>query len=112
VDHPYLVVHSATGNREAAAATAAAAAAQGDDLVNGGLCGICHDPLEQPVMAGCGHAFCRVCLVEYMDGCGSGVAVRCPACQRTLSVDLSAASVVLTPCPAQLGLVCVVCGFC
>ena len=67
MDHPYLVVHSATGTNAAAAAAsasaAAAAAADGDaegaDLA-GGMCGVCHDPLEQPVVAACGHAFCRV----------------------------------------------------
>lgn len=60
VDHPYLVVHSA------AATAAAAAAADAEDLksnalASSGMCGLCHDPLEQPVLGSCGHAFCRVC---------------------------------------------------
>lgn len=97
VDHPYLVVHSATGanareNFAAAASSSAPAAAAADADVNMGMCGICHDPLEQPVLAGCGHAFCRVCLGEYLDGCGQGQAASCPSCQRPLSVDLSAAA--------------------
>ena len=59
VDHPYLVVHSA-------AATAAGAAAadvedsKAGDLTRSGMCGLCHDPLEQPMVASCGHVFCRV----------------------------------------------------
>lgn len=95
MDHPYLVVHSASGAAAVAAASAKAAAAaksaaddEGD--LNGGMCGVCHDPLEQPVVAACGHAFCRVCLAEYVDGCTG--AAGCPSCQRPLSVDLAAAS--------------------
>lgn len=51
VDHPYLVVHSASGATAAAAASAKAAAKAADDEsdLNGGMCGVCHDPLEQPV---------------------------------------------------------------
>ncbi len=88
VDHPYLVVHSASGAAAAAAAKEKAAAEEED--LTGGLCGVCHDPLEQPVVAGCGHAFCRVCLAEYLDGCAAAAA--CPSCQRPLSVDLAAAA--------------------
>ncbi len=70
VDHPYLVVYSTSGANAAAAQRALAATASAseapagaeDDILNGGMCGVCHDPLEQPVVAGCGHAFCRVCL--------------------------------------------------
>ena len=50
VDHPYLVVHSASGAAAAAAASAKAAAKANDENdLNGGMCGVCHDPLEQPV---------------------------------------------------------------
>lgn len=70
VDHPYLVVYSTSGANAAAAQRALAATASAseapagaeEDVLNGGMCGVCHDPLEQPVVAGCGHAFCRVCL--------------------------------------------------
>ena len=69
VDHPYLVVYSTSGANAAAAQRALAATASAseapagaeEDVLNGGMCGVCHDPLEQPVVAGCGHAFCRVC---------------------------------------------------
>lgn len=103
VDHPYLVVHSTSGANAAAAqralaATSAASGARGgdaeaaaaeEDTLNGGMCGVCHDPLEQPVVAGCGHAFCRVCIGEYLDGCAEAAPV-CPCCQRPLSVNLTA----------------------
>ena len=50
VDHPYLVVHSASGAAAAAAASAEAAAKANDENdLNGGMCGVCHDPLEQAV---------------------------------------------------------------
>ncbi|CAL5226040.1 g8852 [Coccomyxa viridis] len=97
VDHPYLVVYSTSGANAAAAQRALAATASAseapagaeDDILNGGMCGVCHDPLEQPVVAGCGHAFCRVCIGEYLDGCAEGSAA-CPCCQRPLSVNLTA----------------------
>ena len=63
VDHPYLVVHSAA----ATAAAAAAADAEGVTLkafTSSGMCGLCHDPLEQPTIANCGHTFCRVCFLH------------------------------------------------
>ena len=70
MDHPYLVVYSTSGANAAAAQHAIAATASAseapagaeEDALNGGMCGVCHDPLEQPVVASCGHAFCRVCL--------------------------------------------------
>lgn len=73
MDHPYLVVHSLSGANAAAAQRALAATASAseasagaeEDVLNGGMCGVCHDPLEQPVVAGCGHAFCRVRISSY-----------------------------------------------
>ena len=70
MDHPYLVVYSTSGANAAAAQRALAATASASDapadaegnVLNWGMCGVCHDPLEQPVVAGCGHAFCRVRL--------------------------------------------------
>jgi cytochrome c5 len=55
VDHPYLVVHSTSGANAAAAQRAlaamsadnSAAAGAEEDLLNGGMCNVCHDPLEQ-----------------------------------------------------------------
>jgi DNA repair protein RAD16 len=32
-----------------------------------GCCGLCHDPREDSLTAGCGHSFCRTCVVEYID---------------------------------------------
>ncbi len=64
VDHPYRGVHSAS-SAAAAAAAAALPAGEGvgapeEEAAATGMCGVCHDPLEQPVLAACGHAFCRV----------------------------------------------------
>lgn len=55
VDHPYLVVHSTSGANAAAAqralaatsANSGAAAGAEEDVLNGGMCNVCHDPLEQ-----------------------------------------------------------------
>lgn len=53
-----------------------------------GICGICHDPLEDGIGADCGHAFCRVCVSEYL-GSTEGTTT-CPTCNRPLSIDLRA----------------------
>lgn len=55
-----------------------------------GVCGICHDPLEDGIPAACGHSFCRVCVTEYLDN--SVGATACPSCQRPLTIDLTAPS--------------------
>ncbi|GAB4813783.1 hypothetical protein N2152v2_000829 [Parachlorella kessleri] len=52
-----------------------------------GVCGICHDPVEDPVVSACDHAFCRGCITEYMNS-ATGVA-KCPSCARALTVDLT-----------------------
>lgn len=88
VDHPYLVVHSAT------AAAAAGAEGQGQGQEQGAqaqldYCAICKDPLEDGVASSC-HVFCRACIVEYIEGV-EGTA-RCPACSKLLTVDLSSGS--------------------
>lgn len=58
VDHPYLAVHNAK------------ALVAGEDTravpEEQGACALCHDPVEDPVLAGCSHAFCRTCVVEYL----------------------------------------------
>lgn len=57
VCHPYLVMYGATREPMAQSkAGKAAAVARGE----GGTCGLCMDPLEDGVLTGCGHPFCRV----------------------------------------------------
>eukprot|EP00892_Ulva_mutabilis_P003353 jgi/Ulvmu1/138/UM001_0142.1 len=100
VNHPYLVVYSATGGRndslaalpsaDGAAAVVADATAEEAAQPLLGVCGICHDPLEDGLAAACGHAFCRVCVTEYLDN--SVGATACPTCQRPLTIDLAAPS--------------------
>uniref|UniRef100_A0A7S1X3G3 Uncharacterized protein n=1 Tax=Tetraselmis chuii TaxID=63592 RepID=A0A7S1X3G3_9CHLO len=82
VNHPYLVVYSASN-----AATPAVALDNKEAGSQGGLCGICRDPLEDAVVSRCGHDFCRTCLVDFIDGAAE-VAV-CPICTKKLTVDLS-----------------------
>ncbi|KAL0027325.1 hypothetical protein WJX79_000283 [Trebouxia sp. C0005] len=86
VDHPYLVVHSATAPG-AAEAQKKLQEEEAQGLLQG-ICGVCHDPLEDPVVSVCQHAFCRACMMEYMDG-AQGHA-NCPSCDKPLSVDLNA----------------------
>lgn len=88
VNHPYLVVHSA--NAPSTAAASSSAAASGAE----GTCNLCHDPLEDGLAAGCGHAFCRACLREYLESAESGAEAVCTACSKPLTVDLATAPLV------------------
>ncbi|KDP22729.1 hypothetical protein JCGZ_01831 [Jatropha curcas] len=78
VDHPYLVVYSKT------------AAQKGENLVEAHnveqVCGICHDPAEDPVATSCSHVFCKDCLLDFSTHMGQ---VSCPTCSRLLTVDLT-----------------------
>ncbi|XP_065874135.1 DNA repair protein RAD16 [Euphorbia lathyris] len=78
VDHPYLVVYSK------------AAAQKGEQLVDSRnveqVCGICHDPVEDPVVTSCSHVFCKACLLDFSASLGQ---VSCPTCSCLLTVDLT-----------------------
>ena len=102
MDHPYLVVHSAT----APGAAEAQKKLQEEEaqVLLQGICGVCHDPLEDPVVSVCQHAFCRACMMEYMDG-AQGQA-KCPSCDKPLSVDLNANPSVGSPMPLGKGQAC------
>lgn len=90
VDHPYLVVHSATAPG-AAEATKKLQEAEAECRLEG-LCGVCHDPLEDPVVSNCQHPFCRACISEYMDAAQGQGQTKCPTCEKPLSVDLSSSA--------------------
>ncbi|KAJ7948142.1 putative DNA repair helicase rad5,16 [Quillaja saponaria] len=78
VDHPYLVVYSQT------------AALRSANMVNSDngekICGLCHDPVEDPVITSCEHIFCKACLIDYSASLGR---VSCPSCSKLLTVDLT-----------------------
>lgn len=65
--HPDALAMRAAGGDAAAVAAAAAAGSSGLTCADDGCCGLCHDPREDSVTAGCGHSFCRTCVVEYID---------------------------------------------
>ncbi|MED6182637.1 hypothetical protein PIB30_030374 [Stylosanthes scabra] len=78
VDHPYLVVYSQ------------AAARKGGDVVSNATaeqaCGICHEPVEDPVVTSCEHIFCKTCLMDFSAALGQ---VSCPSCSQLPTVDLT-----------------------
>ncbi|XP_009795273.1 DNA repair protein RAD16 [Nicotiana sylvestris] len=79
VDHPYLVVYSST-----------ALARSGNTDDSGYVeqpCGLCHDPVEDPVVASCTHVFCKSCLIDFSATVGQ---VSCPSCSKPLAVDFTA----------------------
>ena len=69
VDHPYLVLYGAN-----AEASAAAASAAGDSPR--GVCGICREAAEDPVVTRCRHTFCRACIADYVTGFGASSVLR------------------------------------
>ena len=80
VNHPYLVQFSEKNYL----------AAREEKAKEDSTCAICHEPAEGRVVSVCRHVFCRECVHEYMDT-APGDTVRCPTCEKPLSVDLSAA---------------------
>ncbi|GAB4859543.1 hypothetical protein Ancab_011011 [Ancistrocladus abbreviatus] len=49
-------------------------------------CGICHDPVEDPVVTSCSHAFCKACLMDFSSTLGQ---MSCPSCSAPLTVDFT-----------------------
>jgi len=100
VDHPYLVLYSASAAM--AAARAAAGLDNGDALPPtastnvADVCALCGEAAERPVASSCGHVFCAECVRELLDAIpeaeagaeGPTPAPNCPACFAPLSVVL------------------------
>ncbi|XP_028796938.1 ATP-dependent helicase rhp16 isoform X1 [Neltuma alba] len=78
VDHPYLVVYSQAASLKAGADVSV------DDVEQ--ICGICHEPAEDPVVTSCEHIFCKGCLIDFSASLGR---VSCPSCSKLLTVDLT-----------------------
>jgi len=95
VDHPYLVLHSdkyyengMSSYDSSAAASTAISTELNSDL---STCGFCHEPIEEPRLAQCGHCFCEPCVLEYLNVLQSESATDsavCPQCEKPLSVEL------------------------
>ena len=90
VNHPYLVVYSASNAGGAGASGALGGAT---------ACAVCHEGAEDAVAATCGHTMCRACARDYVAGAagaggegGDAARLVCPAqgCGAALSVDLDA----------------------
>jgi SNF2 family DNA or RNA helicase len=63
VDHPYLILYGA--GEKPAFEDGSASATQVSDV-----CGICRESVEDPVLTGCRHLFCRLCMHEYLESVG------------------------------------------
>ncbi|MCD7445854.1 hypothetical protein HAX54_015578 [Datura stramonium] len=79
VDHPYLVVYSSTALARSGSTNDAGYVEQ--------PCGLCHDPIEDPVVTSCTHVFCKSCLIDFSASVGQ---VSCPSCSKPLTVDFTA----------------------
>jgi DNA repair protein RAD16 len=52
-------------------------------------CGICHEDVEDAILAKCTHIFCRVCVEEYMESLPMEADATCPVCEKPLTIDLT-----------------------
>ncbi|GMF13366.1 unnamed protein product [Phytophthora lilii] len=96
VDHPYLVIYSKSNPALQLPSSAAPLIEEQPFGVNEGSspgdeqsCTICHEYVEDGVIAKCGHEFCRECVKEYIESLPAGGEAACPTCSKPLTVDLS-----------------------
>jgi DNA repair protein RAD16 len=91
VDHPYLVMHSSTraGEIDQGLVEDFGRQRTGDTNDVEGNCELCREMAEDPVVAACSHVFCSLCVEEYIQSAGEGLAADCPQCSRPLTIDLS-----------------------
>lgn len=89
MNHPYLVIYSATAAKSSEGLNANSNVGITDDLrLENPVCGLCRDPAESPVVASCGHYFCRACAIEFLEAGISGASCTCPICDKPLSINL------------------------
>jgi DNA repair protein RAD16 len=104
VDHPYLVIHSATNSNSSSELVVETSSSSSTNPKKKAKCSekdqdccICHDPVDEldGIKATCGHVFCKLCIEEYIstttdkpmsDGEKSGA--NCPSCFKPLTLSL------------------------
>ncbi|CAI5746657.1 unnamed protein product [Peronospora destructor] len=97
VDHPYLVIYSKSNPALQLPSSAAPLTEEQPFGATGScssedderLCVICHEDVEDGVIAKCGHQFCRECVKEYIESLPRGGEAICPTCSKPLTVDFS-----------------------
>lgn len=96
VDHPYLVIYSKSNPAVQLPSSASKLVEEQPFSTSGSsspdderLCTICHEYVEDGVVAKCSHEFCRECVKEFIESLPVGGDVTCPACSKPLTVDLS-----------------------
>ncbi|KAG2759818.1 ATP-dependent helicase [Phytophthora cactorum] len=97
VDHPYLVIYSKTNPALQLPSSAAplveeqpfGTTTEGASFEDERACTICHEYMEDGVVAKCGHDFCRECVKEYIESLPAGGEATCSTCSKPLTVDLS-----------------------
>ncbi|KAL3657892.1 hypothetical protein V7S43_017092 [Phytophthora oleae] len=96
VDHPYLVIYSKSNPALQLPSSAAQLVEEQPFGTSGSSsseddrsCTICHEYVEDGVVAKCGHEFCRECVKEYIESLPVGGKAMCPMCSKPLTADLS-----------------------
>ena len=59
------------------------------------FCGVCSKPYNDPRILPCLHSFCQQCLHHEIEKSGSQQVFKCPTCERSTSVPVGGASVLL-----------------
>ncbi len=87
VAHPYLVIHSKKGLGTENTSPA---------VSNGRIdCHLCNEPPSERVISTCCEtAFCKSCVLDYMEmssgaGAGAGAVTQCPQCNEPFTIDLN-----------------------
>lgn len=103
VDHPYLVIFSKSNPALQLPASSSGGtnvrpvveekpllSTQADSEADSEerLCTICHEAIEDTVVAKCKHEFCRECVKEFIESLPVGAEATCPSCSKLLTVDL------------------------
>jgi len=93
VNHPYLVYFSNSAmekkNNELVSMESEGKPSP-DTLLVPEVCALCKDPPEDMVIASCGHQFCRLCAIDFMESVQEGASTLCPSCDAPLTINLDA----------------------
>lgn len=91
VNHPYLVIFSNSAmekKKREQISMKAEEIALSDSLPVAEVCALCKDPPEDMVIAACGHQFCRMCVIDFMESVQEGASTLCPTCDAPLTINL------------------------
>ena len=91
VNHPYLVIFSNSAMEKKMneqITTESEGKPLPDNPPVSEVCALCKDPPEDMLIAACGHKFCRMCVIDFMESVQEGASTLCPTCDAPLTINL------------------------